>query len=372
MDFSPFIPELTELLRALCRIPAPSHGEDARARFCKEWFVSAGFSHVFVDEAKNVVCSVDGERDGEAVVFMAHTDTVFPDQTPFELTERGGKWFCPGIGDDTANLAILMMAAKILHQQGRRPKHPLLFVADSCEEGLGNLKGCRTLMERYGDRVKEVISFDLSYDKIYVKAVGSARYRISVRTEGGHSYGDFGNRNAIHQLSRLICDLYGQPIPSEPDSKTTVNVGTVRGGTSVNTIAQDAEILYEYRSDSNACLEIMKNQLEDILSKYRAEGIALSCESIGQRPGMGICRDPESQADLIRRAEACIKDAVGSFPERQSASTDCNIPFSMGIPSVCFGLVSSGGAHTREEWLDPESLPRGLAIALDFIGGYYL
>ena len=339
--------------------------------YCRKWLENAGFSNVIVDDAKNVICRIPGENSAESVVLSAHTDTVFPDTAPFSITEKDGLWYCPGIGDDTANLAILMLTAKILFRQGRRPKYDLLFVADSCEEGLGNLKGCRTLVDGVRNRIREFISFDLSYSHLFVRAVGSSRYRISLCTEGGHSYGDFGNRNAIHQLSRLVCDFYAQPVPALPDTKTTYNVGSIHGGTSVNTVAQSAEILYEFRSDSNECLSLMEGQMKEILDRYRAEGLDLSVECIGRRPGMGKCADPALQADLIRRAEEAIRAVVPVIPVQSSASTDCNIPFSLGIPAVCFGLVSAGGAHTREEWLDPASLTDGLSIALKFAEHYF-
>ncbi len=363
--------ELEALLRDLCALPAPSSREDARVEYCRKWLENAGFSNVIVDDAKNVICRIPGENSAESVVLSAHTDTVFPDTAPFSITEKDGLWYCPGIGDDTANLAILMLTAKILLRQGRRPKYDLLFAADSCEEGLGNLKGCRTLVDGVRNRIREFISFDLSYSHLFVRAVGSSRYRISLCTEGGHSYGDFGNRNAIHQLSRIVCDFYAQPVPALPDTKTTYNVGSIQGGTSVNTVAQSAEILYEFRSDSNECLSLMEGQMHEILDRYRAEGLDLSVECIGRRPGMGKCADPTLQADLIRRAEEAIRAVVPVISVQSSASTDCNIPFSLGIPAVCFGLVSAGGAHTREEWLDPASLTDGLSIALKFAEHYF-
>jgi len=363
--------EAQELLLALCRIPAPSLQEDARASFCRDWLQAAGYDNVRIDPAKNAVCSLGDTGENGLVLFMAHTDTVFPDSEPFMPQIRENRLFCPGCGDDTANLAILLMLAKILKQSARRPDYGILFAANAGEEGLGNLKGCRRLMEDYGPRIREVISFDLSYDKVYVRAVGSSRYRISVRTEGGHSFANFGRPNAIHQISRLIDALYRQPIPEIPDTKTTFNVGRISGGTSVNTIAQQAEMLYEYRSDSNECLDVMEGQLQEILGRFWAEGLDLSAESIGKRPGMGICRDPEAQENLIQRSEDAIRSVVGKSPLRQSASTDCNLPFSLGIPAVCFGLVSAGDAHTREEWVDLPSVADGLKIALSFAESYF-
>lgn len=362
--------ELVSLIKELCAIPAPSHHEEKRAEFCKAWLEAAGARGVSIDRALNVVCPVNLTDDNEIVVFMAHTDTVFPDREPMPLREEGDKLCCPGVGDDTANLACLLLTARYLIQSGKNPSCGILFVANSCEEGLGNLKGCRQLMEDYKGRVKEVISIDGGLGGIMNKAVGSHRYRIWVKTEGGHSYGAFGNRNAIHLLSSLIASLYTVKVPQNGDSKTTYNVGAISGGTSVNTIAQYAEMLYEYRSDDRECLKKMERMLEKMLDAYRATGIEIGCELLGERPCMGDV-DPLSQKDLENRAAAAMERAVGEKPFFHSGSTDCNIPFSLGIPAVCFGAYRGAGAHTREEYIYPESLKTGMSLLLDFIGSYF-
>lgn len=360
--------ELKELIKALCRIPAPSGREDARAAFCRAWLEENGGSGVYIDEAKNVICPVGVTEACDLVIFMAHMDTVFPDSEPMPMEERGGRLYCPGIGDDTANIAILMMTAKYFLQSGAKPKCGILFVADSCEEGLGNLAGCRALMQRYGARVREVISFDLGSDSVFTRAVGSARWRISLRTAGGHSFGDFGNRSAIHAAAQLIDALYRQPLPQ--GGTVTYNVGTIEGGTSVNTIAEHAALTYEYRSDSAACMAQMEQSLRAILAQVKDTEIGL--ELLGLRPGMGESRDSARHEALIRRAETVLESVTGVRPARKMASTDCNIPLSMGIPSVCFGLIAGGGAHTRGEYLELSSLPSGLAACRQFIAAYFI
>lgn len=140
-----------------------------------------------------MVCEVPGETE-EVIVFMAHTDTVFPDREPMPYHEENGRMFCPGIGDDTANLAVLLMLARYVLTRGLRSRYTVVFAANSCEEGLGNLKGSFQLMKDYGSRTVEVVSFDGYYSGVANDAVGSTRYEVTVRTEGGHSFGNFGNR----------------------------------------------------------------------------------------------------------------------------------------------------------------------------------
>lgn len=363
------IDELLALIESLCAIPSPSHHEEQRALFCKKWWERMGAKNVYIDEAKNAVFPFsDTGRD--VILFMAHTDTVFPDTQPMPYYEKDGKIFCPGIGDNTVNLAILMLASRYMKEQEKQSKYDIIFVANSCEEGLGNLKGCRTVMEKYGARIKEVISFDLGLDTIFTKAVGSARYKIKIRTAGGHSWNDFGERNAIYEAALLIKKLYEQKLPDEKNGRTTYNVGMISGGTSVNTIAQYAEFLYEYRSESAVCMEKMKENLSSVLDEFNDNQIQVEIEELGVRPGMGICQDEARQKQLVYRAENIIKSVTDKKPKRLSGSTDCNIPFACGIPSVCFGLAKMGGTHTREEYIEKESVVLGLQVALRFVAEY--
>lgn len=350
--------ELKQLLIDLCGIPAPSNHEELRAEFCRNWLAAAGSKEVYIDEALNVVCPI-GDDGGELAVVMAHTDTVFPDMEPMPLREEDGKIFCPGVGDDTANLTILMMSAKYMMEQGLGKN--LLIVCNSGEEGLGNLKGSRKIMETYGGRVKEFISFDMGISSICAKAVGSARYRVEVLTEGGHSYGAFGNRNAIRVLSSMIDTLYTIKVPDI--GKTTYNVGTISGGTSVNTIAQQAEMLYEYRSDEKEGLAFMEKAFNAVVEAYRATGVTVNVETVGIRPCNGDI-DKEAHEALISKVAAVMKGVTGIEPKHGAGSTDCNIPLSMGIPAVCGGAIVGGKAHTREEFLVEESLYPGLKIGL--------
>lgn len=351
--------EQVALIDALCRIPAPSHQEGKRAEYIKNWLEEKGCKGVFIDEALNVI--VPPRSQGAAVLMMAHTDTVFPDLEPFEPKVEEGRMYCPGVGDDTANVAALMLlAAYAAGQEGGGWDH-LIFAANSCEEGLGNLKGCRALMDRYGKNLKQVLSIDCGYDGAVHWAVGSARYEVTIRTEGGHSFSSFGNRNAIHAMAVLINSLYTIKVPQVGSSKTTYNVGMISGGTSVNTIAQEASMLYEYRSDNAVCMEKMEKAFLAQIEAVRAMGIDVQVKVLGVRPGMGEV-DIKAQGELESLCQEAVTVEVGKPMVMESASTDINIPLSIGIPSICFGAYLGGGAHTREEWLELASLPVGLAI----------
>ena len=359
--------EVIQLVRDMCAIPAPSHHEEKRAEFCKNWFEKNGFKNVEIDSALNVIAPVNVTENNDLTVIMAHTDTVFPDLEPMPLIEKDGYMYCPGVGDDTANLAVLMVCARY-YKDNCPDNEGILFVANSCEEGLGNLKGSRKLMETYGSRVRNFVSLDSScMHRLVVLAVGSHRYKVTARTEGGHSFGKFGNRNAIHVLATMISALYSINVPKVGDSKTTFNVGTIEGGTSVNTIAQEASMTYEYRSDNKECLEKMKTFFDKTVAMFQASGIEIEVEMLGERPCMSEMKDPEGYAALKKRAIDSMHSITGLEVIEASSSTDCNIPFSMGISAVCFGVVRSAGAHTREEKLEIASLYDGCRLLLDFL-----
>lgn len=357
--------EAYELLLTLAQIPAPSNHEEKRAEFCKNWLIDNGAEGVYIDEALNVVYPINCEGDNPITVYMAHSDVVFPDTDPLPLKVEDGKIFCPGIGDDTANAVALLAVAKyIANHKPSLDGEGVLIVINSGEEGLGNLKGSRKIMEDFGSRTKEFITFDGSLKSIINRAVGSKRYRISIETEGGHSYSAFGNRNAIAYLASLIDTLYTIKVPNR--GKTTYNVGLISGGTSVNTIAQNAEMLYEFRSDDREDLSEMENHLMAALEFYRTKGIMVNCELLGNRP-CGKEIDEEKENALISRTAEAIKTYYGSEPVLRSASTDCNIPLSMGIPSICTGCIIGAGAHTRGEWVAIDSLNPGLKVAFEMV-----
>ena len=357
--------EALELLIELAQIPAPSHHEEKRAAFCLNWLKAQGGSDAYIDEALNVVYPIGCTEDNPLMVFMAHSDVVFPDTAPLPLRVADGKIHCPGVGDDTANVIALLMAAKYITEAKLHPRDcGILLVVNSCEEGLGNLKGSRKIMEEFGHRVREFVTFDGGVCVVVNKAVGSRRYKVEVDTEGGHSYGNFGNRNAIAYLASLIDSLYAMKVP--PIGRTTYNVGTISGGTSVNTIAQHAEMLYEFRSDKREALEIMEQHFTAAIDYYRAKGVTVTVTLLGDRPCSGDV-DAHREVNLSNRAAEAVLRHYGIEARFGVGSTDCNVPLSMGIPAVCVGCAIGQGAHTREEYVEIDSLQPGLAVALELI-----
>ena len=357
--------EHMQLLLTLAQIPAPSNFEEKRAEFCKNWLQINGISSVYTDDALNVICPIGVTGSNPLVVFAAHSDVVFPDTDPLPLHTEDGKIFCPGVGDDTASVAAVLMAAKYIAEKNLTPTDfGILIVIDSGEEGLGNLKGIRHLFDTFGDRIRQFISFDGGECDCVNRAVGSRRYRVTIDTEGGHSYGAFGNRNAIAYLASLIDTLYTIKVPDL--GKTTYNVGTISGGTSVNTIAQHAEMLYEFRSDEAAALTIMQRHLDTALEFYRAKGISITAQLVGDRPCSAPV-DEAAMAAMTARAQEATERHYNRQLQFSSGSTDCNIPLSRGIAALCLGCYRGHGAHTREEYVQIDSLIPGIRFVFDII-----
>lgn len=357
--------EELELLRTLAQIPAPSGDEGRRAAFVRDWLLSQGapVGAVRVDEAQNVILSLPGPAAGDdgIAVFAAHTDVVFPDTEALPLAESAERLMAPGVGDDTANLVGLLLAARYLLREQIPLDRRVLVAANSCEEGLGNLAGTRELFRHYEGRVREFTSFDLYLGTHVTSAVGSHRWRVRCHTKGGHSWENFGRDNAIEELCSFIEDLYALELPTR--AKTTVNVGRFVGGTTVNSIAEEASVLVEYRSSSQECLEEMYGKFVVLVEEHLRRSTRVEAKLIGRRPASGEVV-PAGQDELIARADEVIRELGGVEPEHHESSTDANIPFSLGIPAHTVGTVAGGLLHTREEWIEKASLERGLAVIL--------
>ncbi len=354
-----------DILRKLCAIPAPSFHEEKRAEFIKDLLLKFGAEKVIIDEAKNVIFEIGCKNSDEITVFAAHTDTVFPDMEAMPIYENDGRLFCPGVGDDTASVVVLLMFAKYFIENKILYPNGVMFVFNSCEEGLGNLFGTKTLFKNYKGRIKQFISLDgESIFTAFDTCVGSKRYKVSVKTEGGHSYENFGNKNAVVELYKIINAIYSIEVPKIGNSKTTYNVGMISGGTSINTIPQNSEMFCEYRSDNNECIEIMNQRFEEIFNNSLNDDVKITVEEIGYRP----CQSAKLigiNKYLCDALNSAVNYVTNKSVDFTSASTDSNVPMSLGIPSITFGVYNGCGAHTREENIVMDSMLDGLRIVVE-------
>ena len=243
----------------------------------------------------------------------------------------------------------------------------VLVVANACEEGLGNLDGTKALFAEYGTRIQGFYSFDIYMPLCCSSAVGSYRYKVTCTTPGGHSYANFGDPSAIQLLCGLVNELY--QIQSPTRSRTTYNVGRIEGGTTVNSIAQQASMLYEFRSMAQDCLEEMEEKFHRAVAHWEGRGGSFEVELLGIRPGNGPV-DPKKLRQFTEKSKEIIRTFTGREPDETPNSTDSNIPLSLGIPANTIGTIEGGLAHTRQEWVDIASLPTGLKIVLGLMLEY--
>ena len=352
--------ELVALLKTLCQIPSPSHQEHRRAQFCKDWLEQAGAKGVYIDEAQNVVFPLNCEQSNQITLFTAHMDTVFPDLEPLPMEERDGILYCPGAGDDTGNVAILLMIARYLVQNNIQPEGGFLMVCNSCEEALGNLKGIKQIMKDYAGRIKEVYVYDGLYNQAVNWPVTVIRYKVSISAPGGHAYLNFGNPSALVCAARLINGMYHVALPQ--GRKSSYNVGLWEGGEVGNAIAQHASFQIEIRAELQENLDYLHEKFLELVERQKeSSGCEISLEVIGRLPGkQGV--DEAVQAKIDEKLRTLLTRHCGSEPIFRSGSGDLNIPMSMGVPGIGFCAYKVTGVHTREEFVELESMQTGFAV----------
>lgn len=364
-------PQIDEEQTAICEIPAPPFGEEARAEYLAARFRQCGLRDARLDDEGNCVALRRGDSLRPLVVLSAHLDTVFPAGTCFTIHRDGGRMFAPGVADDGCGLAALIALARVFDECDIETEGSLLFVGTVGEEGEGNLRGARHLLTagEWAGQIDAFLSFDgPGVERITNAAVGSRRYRIRLKGAGGHSWGDFGAPNPVHALGRTIARLAAYPAPPQP--RTTFNVGRVEGGTGVNVIAREATLDVDLRSESPEELRRLDAFFRRAAREAAAEENAarrtgalpleLEMNLIGDRPGGHTPPD----SPLVLLAEAATR-ALGHRPRLDCSSTDSNVAISLGTPALTLGAGgTSGSSHTLDEWYDPRGRDLGLKRAL--------
>lgn len=356
MDAS-LVARVLDLAVAIQQIPAPPFGESQRSAFVRERFEVEGLEEVSADELGNIYGCLPGAQTARPVVVSAHLDTVFPFDVDLQVRREADKVFGPGIGDNSLGLAGLFGLFWSLRGQNPPASLPgdVWLVANVGEEGLGDLRGMKAVVDRFGDQPRAYIILEgMALGQVYHRALGVQRYRISVHTEGGHSWVDYGRPSAINELARVINDLGAVRVPEQP--RSTLNVGIIAGGTSVNTIAAQAHLELDLRSEGSGALNSLVRQVEQIVKTANAPGVEVRLELIGRRPAGKI----SASHPLVRLAQHALQD-LGLKPNLTIGSTDANIPLSRGLAAICIGLSTGFGAHTVNEYINTPQLAQGLA-----------
>lgn len=356
---------LNGLLDLACRIQqvqAPTFDEGERAAFMLEQFTRLGLEDAHRDAAGNVLARLPGADPARRpVVLSAHLDTVFPRQVELPLERFPDRIVGPGIGDNSLSLAALVAGVEWLKGSRRRLDGDVWLAANVCEEGLGDLRGMRALVDHFGDRpLAYIILEGLGLGNIYNRGLGVSRYRIQVETPGGHSWSNFGQPSAIHEIARLITRLSEIPLPGSP--RTTLNVGVISGGTTVNSIAGKASFELDLRSVSSQVLGLIEMQVITLANHFQRNDVRVSIEPIGKRDAGEL----SAEHPLIALAR-CVVEDLGLTPKLEIGSTDANLPLSRGLPAVCIGLTHGAKAHTPDEYIYTEPARNGLTLVLQLL-----
>lgn len=356
----------------ICSIPATPFAEQQRAEYLSERFRELGLSDVSIDEEGNCIGLYKGTLSSPSIVVSAHLDTVFPLGTDFTVRREGERLLAPGIADDGCGLVALIAIVQALRDAKIQTNGSILFVGTVGEEGEGNLRGVRYLLTSGAwskRKIDAFLSFDgPGLDRITNRALGSRRYRVEFNGHGGHSWGDFGVPNPVHALGRAISRLAAYPAPKDP--RTTFNVGSVTGGTSVNAIPVHSAMEVDLRSAGDAELKrldaffrrAMRDAAEEENARRRLGDAPLKfqMELIGERPS----GETPADSPLVKLAIESTK-LLGVEPRLDQSSTDSNLPISLGIPAVTLGAGgTSGSSHTLAEWYDARDREKGLKRGL--------
>ncbi|HEX2282499.1 MAG TPA: M20/M25/M40 family metallo-hydrolase [Thermomicrobiales bacterium] len=351
-------PEVLELTALISAVPSPTGEEAAKSLLVERLFATAGLA-TERDAIGDVVGVIPGQLASQpgmpGLLVAAHIDTVFPIGTPLEVKRSADRLSGPGVGDNSVAVAATIKLADLLRTAGEVPAVDVLLTGNVGEEGLGNLRGIREVLAARSNIGAVVALEGHNLGRVTHVAVGSRRFRIAAEGPGGHSWGDFGRPNAIHGLAKLIAELDAIPLPRSP--KTTLNVGIISGGVSVNTIAPEASCLLDLRSIDESALRRLSDRVTRLVERSnRGDGVVLTAEPIGERPAGVVAAD----SPIVRIAADALT-TLGLEPNFDASSTDANVAIAAGIPAVCVGLTTGGNVHRTDEFIDLEPVSKGIA-----------
>jgi acetylornithine deacetylase/succinyl-diaminopimelate desuccinylase-like protein len=354
---------------ALSEIPSPTGAESARGRSVAERFGAMALQDVRTDAVGNVIGVRSGTTHEAPVVICAHLDTIFPEGTVVKVERQGAQFSGPGIVDNSRGLAAMLALAEAIDGRRIRTRRPIIFAATVGEEGAGDLRGIKHLFAQLPERPFACIAIDgAGDDRIVTRALGARRLRVTFRGAGGHSWSSFGTANPVHAAGATAAKLAAMPLPRSP--RTTLSVCRIGGGISVNTIPDEAWLEIDLRSSATETLTTCEADIRlAVQAALREENarrttgtppLAFTIETIGDRP----CGEADEDHLVVRAALQATR-AIGRTPGLATASTDANVPISLGVPAIAIGAGGrGGGVHTSGEWYDNTDGPLGVARAL--------
>lgn len=348
------VPPILDLTTELTEVPAPTNDEGERATYLEEKLTDFGYRDIKHDDLHNVYARIAGEHvDAPGLLLAGHIDTVFPREVPISVRRTRDRLAAPGVGDNTLSVATLALLKEAFARLGVQPAVDVYVTGNVGEEGLGDLRGMRAVVDALPNLGGAIAIEGHSLGRVTPRAVGSRRLKVSVTGPGGHSWGDAGRPSAIHAMAKMVTDL--DAISLQKDPKTSLNVGLFNAGISVNTIAPEATVVIDMRSTSAEALAHLVAEVEKRIRHVASDEITVEIEVVGERPAGEIPLD----RGLSPIATEVLK-TLEIEPTYDASSTDANIPISRGIPSLCIGLTTGGNAHRVDEFIRVEPLATGI------------
>lgn len=339
---------------AVQQIPAPTFAEAQRANYIEAQFKQCGFNHVDRDPLENVYGWLGPKDHATVVLISAHHDTVFPMETDLKTRRDGPRLYGPGIGDNSLGVSALLLLAQLLTQQLKPTNCAICFLANSREEGLGNLDGIRLAADTIGPaRIRAAIVLEgMALGRIYHGGIAVRRFEIAAHAEGGHSWTGFGKSSAIHGLAHVISDITHMPIPESP--RTTYNIGLISGGHSINSIATEATCMVDLRSSEAGQIDALEGYIQAAIQQHTKSDLWFTTQKIGERPSGYL----STSHPLVELAMYTLQ-TIGIAGVLEYGSTDANMLLAKNIPAIVVGISYGGNSHRLDEFIEMPYLQQG-------------
>ncbi len=340
---------------AIQQIPAPTFAEEDRAKYVAEQFRHLGLKNIQIDGLNNVIGLMEGEQQQQlGIMISAHTDTVFALDTDLSIHRQNDVILGPGLGDNSVGVGGMLGLAAILNNLQLQPKCDLWFVANTREEGLGDLGGMKAAFQQLQPKIKCVINLEgMAFGHVYHAGIAVRRLHITAKGEGGHSWLNFGRTSAIHGIMDLGAKLTQLRPPESP--RTTYNIGMIEGGQSINTIATEAGLWLDLRSEKASTLAHFEQEVRNVIASASKPNLAFDIEVVGDRPAGSISPNHE----LVQNALAALAQ-TGVKGTLENGSTDANVALAAECPAVTIGITRGGNAHRLDEYIEVSPIASGM------------
>jgi tripeptide aminopeptidase len=340
---------------AIQQIPAPTFAEKVRAEYVANQFKQFGLQQINIDNLYNVTGVMKGKQPQQAgIMVSAHTDTVFSADTDLTIRKDKDLIYGPGLGDNSVGVSGMLGVIAILQKLGLQPGCDVWFVANTREEGLGDLGGMKAVFEQLRPHIQYVINLEgMAYGHVYHAGIAVRRLHITAQAEGGHSWLNFGRTSAIHGIMELGAQITHLR-PSE-SPRTTFNIGIIQGGQSINTIAAEAGLWLDLRSEESSALARIERDVRKLVDNAAKPNLTFKIEVVGDRPAGSI---PPSH-ELVQAALTALEQ-TGIKGTLENGSTDANVPLAAGCPAVTIGITRGGNAHRSDEYIEVSPVASGM------------